>query len=145
MLFEESKDSGGLPPVKFLQQVVPCSKHGNSSTKQQTTNFLAGQENLFEQWALQSSSWPQVLHIPASTPCYSDTPGLPPDAWTWLRHMLELISQCWKLTEFHPPACCCCSNLFQHLPCSALLLFHTPLQLERPSTCRFWLWYHWGL
>lgn len=47
-----------------------CNKHGSSSASQQTLNFLSGEENMFQQWPLQSSSWWQVLQIPASAPCY---------------------------------------------------------------------------
>lgn len=59
--FEGSREFGGLPPVKLPQQVVLCDKHGHSAANEQTQNLLAGQENVFERWPLQSSSWPQVL------------------------------------------------------------------------------------
>lgn len=34
-------------------------------------------------------------------PVFSATTGLSLDAWTWLHYMHKLISQCWKLLEFH--------------------------------------------
>lgn len=127
--FEGSKEFGGLPPIKFLQQVHLCDKHGNRAANQQTQNFLAGQENMFEQWPLQSSSWPQGT----SNSCHKLLVTQPllvchlMLAWTWLRYALGLISQRWKLLQFHSPASCCCSVLSQHLPHSALLLFHASL------------------
>lgn len=75
------------------------------------------------------------LTTSSSNSCFrsllSATTGLSPDTWTWLHYVLRLTSQCRKLLVFHSPACCCCSVLFQHLSCSALLLFHTSPQQER--------------
>jgi len=42
--FEGLKEFSGLPPIKYLQQVVLCEKHGNSAANNRPKIFLWGKK-----------------------------------------------------------------------------------------------------